>query len=82
MRSVNENHAWVCHAVVQRLVQDMLKDFYAQFWWKAFAKGITYRCEVGNLIQQAVPQKPTVRYVYLYITVGLAQRGDPKQMLD
>ena len=71
MCSVDKNHAWVYHPVVQCFVQNMCKNFFTQLRGKAFAKGITYRCKVRNLFQQAISEKPTVCYVYLYIPVRL-----------
>ena len=71
MGSVDKNHAWVYHPVVQCFVQNMCKNFFTQLRGKAFAKGITYRCKVRNLFQQAISEKPTVCYVYLYIPVRL-----------
>ena len=51
MCSVDKNHAWVYHPVVQCFVQNMCKNFFTQLRGKAFAKGITYRCKVRNLVQ-------------------------------
>ena len=51
MCSVDKNHAWVYHPVVQCFVQNMCKNFFTQLRGKAFAKGITYRCEMRDLVQ-------------------------------
>ena len=49
--SVYKDHTGIYHSVIQRLVQDMRKDFLAYLWRKSLAKSITYRCEMGDLIQ-------------------------------
>ena len=54
MRPVNEYDAGVYHAVVQRLVENMLKDFLCQLGWKSFTKGIAYRSKMRNVIQKII----------------------------
>ena len=82
MSAVNKDDTGVYHAVIQRFVEDMFKDFAAQFLREAFAESIAHRCKMGYLIQQSIAQKPAVGQGVLYPLVGLPQGWDAVQMLD
>ena len=82
MRTVDEDHARIDHPVIERLVENMFKNFADHFIREALAESIAHCRKVRNIIQQPIPQKPPICYIHLNFPVGLPQRGDPKQMLN
>ena len=82
MGSVNEYCTGIQHPVIQRFVEDMLKDFRCQLIWKTLTEGIADCSKMGNCIQQTVAQKPAVYQIYLNFPICLAQGGYPEQMLN
>ena len=60
----------------------MSKNLFTQLCRKSLAERIADRCEVRNLIQQAISQKPSVSHVDLNVPVRLAKRWYSEQMLD
>ena len=71
--AVDENCARVDHTVIERLVENMLKNLTGQLVRKALAEGVAHRRKVRNLIEQPIPQKPTVGKGILNPLVGLPQ---------
>ena len=82
VRTVDEDHARIDHPVIERLVENMFKNFADHFIREALAEGVTHRCEVRDLLQQPISKEPAVRDVHLYFPVRLPQRRDPEQVLD
>ena len=80
--SIDKNNTGIDHAVVERLVQDMLEDFTGQIFWESSAEGIAHRGKVWDFIQQTIAQEPPVSQIHLDLPVSLAQGPDTEQMLD
>ena len=60
----------------------MFKNFADHLIREALAEGVAHCCEVRDLLQQPISQKPAVCDVHLYFPVRLPQRRDPEQVLD
>ena len=80
--SIDKNNTGIDHAVVERLVQDMLENFTGQLLRKPLAEGIAYRGKVRDLVQQTIAQEPPVSQIHLDLPVSLAQGRDAEQVLD
>ena len=60
----------------------MFKNFADHLIREALAEGVAHCCEVRDLLQQPISQKPAVCDVHQYLPVRLPQRRDPEQVLD
>ena len=70
--TINKHGAGVYHTVIQRFIENMLKDFSSQFIRETLAEGIAHRGKMGNLVQKSISQKPTICQIDLNFSVCLA----------